>query len=728
MDRQWLSGAIAQVSVYSFLPEVNEAILQCLFLEAEENDRVASRVLVFSVQIPDGGVERTYLLRNYASVRGCRVGSEEDQDEADMGLSHRSNALARLLIRTDEKLRLIGQLLSPVQVLVEDIELLEIRPWEDDTAEHFLRTVALLSVCRICAIGSYHAEKLPDGGLHTSHENRRQTHANKKLCRGVASRGLVFSLRVGSQKFIFEDATDGRVAPISDLFIVKDHKWKGKRLRLCAPKGFFAFVFSDEQCMILLRDAFDKLFREVHSGFSGLFPIFDFLGPHMFRVGGVRSVFFPGFPCAAVYTVPFGYDISPETGADAINEIRSLSGLPDIVGFLGKVPVIPGIGSAVDTIEGSRAAFIDSYFSEFKPYRVNARWCSVHDVSELRIDDSDEARAYVYVGDGGLFRVSVPEMRWCLLRACLPGREFPFVLSDMTRRIDWGMLTRYIERLKHQSRNVYFRVRALENFMSKVLTDACDSAGCAWVLVRHGSDVYARRRIGTNESELKCAIERALTVAWMRTFGPVAKPPSCQVASAHGGVLFAANDFLLSGFDDPRRECAPPGWISAAGRLLAESVYCAFQAGDWSAKEKVLKFMATHMLRLSARRHDTRFWIQRFRPSRNTVEDHQGILDATEFSGVWLTGGAVGIQPVEGALHDAICYSEYVKKTFYVLKTCLQCVIRTLSAEADPEHGARASDDDGSENVENIVKEFNERFETVEKFVMSRYSVFFSMN
>nr|WEG68823.1 helicase-primase subunit [Mastomys natalensis cytomegalovirus 1]WEG68959.1 helicase-primase subunit [Mastomys natalensis cytomegalovirus 1]WEG71187.1 helicase-primase subunit [Mastomys natalensis cytomegalovirus 1] len=736
-ERRWLSGVVGQLSVYAFIPETNEAILQCLFFEAMDNDRIRTQIFIYCVPIPGKGPDRIYLLKKYGhtiisssdlpTADECSAGNGDNKDGRGVSISRRSEVLGSLLLENGgPAFAMLAHFFTPVEVLTDGIEIFAARCWRDATTG-VLQAVATLPVGRLRAIGSYCEERTAVKAEHVNSEVN-QTHAHKKICRGFAAKSLVFSIRVGCRKFVFEDTPNGRSAVVGDLFEVRDVDWRGRKLRLCSPINFLAIAFHDDQCLLLLRDSIQKLFRELYLGFAGMFPVFDFLGPNMLVSGGPRSVFFPGFPCVPIYSVPWKYDLLMESGSDAINHVRSLLGLPDIVGVSGKIPVTLSRGSAVETIS-ARGNNVDSFYTEPRHFRINARWFEVYDLTGCGMTDTDVSTGHLYVGHYGLQRIVVPEIKYMLLKMCLPGREFPFVFTEMTRRIDLEAIDGYICRLRYKSPRIFRRIRALETLMSKKITDACDRAGFPWLLVRNDCEFFAQRRPGNDVANLDKSVRYIIKKMWLDLFGPGRTPPAHRITMDMGGVLITAGDVLISGFPDDLNERKDPGWIMAAGRLLCESVYCAFDAGDWTAKDRIVRIMATHMLRLSARRHETQFWVQRFAPGRNRVSEHPGILDATEFSGVIINDGTVAIQPMDGAVHDEICYIDYVKRTFKLLKLCLQSVIKRLASET---HGDRYGTDfnktEDKAELDNVLSEFNEVFDESEKFVIDRYSVFFVIN
>ncbi|AWV68186.1 M102 protein [Murid betaherpesvirus 1] len=838
MERRWRRGLPVHLSIYAFLPEENQVIVQCFFCEATVGDRVITRLFIFPVNIPAEGDLRTYLLANYTSSivsplaatpvsmtaaaaaavdgDGCPAGSGaeargdggDDDDECVDRIARRSRALAQVLIHLGPDFEPLTKFFSPVEIFSDGLEILGARRWEDGRSVHIsiLRTLAALTVGRIRAIGSYHqqaadaasaetrmaiqsivaegsADTVPAAEDDGEDCRYRQTHAYRKLCRGLVSRDLTFSIRIGNKKFVLSDpAAVGSKFAVSDVFEIVDVRWRNKKLRLCFPRDFLAFVFSDDQCLVLLRDAMHRLFREVYAGFSGVYPVFDFLGPNMLRSGSSRSVFFPGFPAVAVYSVPWRYDMGLENGADAINEIRSLIGLPDIAGVVGKVPVVPAPGGAVDTIDAVRMYEIDLHYADMRHFRVNARFCVTHDLGDAALDDESSV-AHIYVGVGGICRISIIDLRFAVLRMCLPGPDFPFVLSDVTRRVDRFMLNCFLQRLAHRSSRIFRRVRSIENYICKCIMDACEEAGFPWILVREDCEIYVRRPVDCDQVSFDTIVRANLARVWAELFGMQFLCPICRITVAMGGVLVATGKYLLSGFSDEQKYFPTPGWIVAIGRLLSEAVFCAFETADWTAREKIIRFMATHMLRLSARRHETRFWAQRFAPGRNRVEEHDGVMDANEFCGVQICGGLVAIQPLDGALHDSICYNEYVRRTFEVLRVTLEKVIIVLSQDQtntsvinkstgeldccgvvnevtvkqEVEETAVSAvapngDSTGSDELDaalralrettastvgmvlerndthTLLQEFNDVFQQTQDFVAARYSAFFSMN
>ncbi|ADD10470.1 helicase-primase component [Murid betaherpesvirus 1] len=812
MERRWRRGLPVHLSIYAFLPEENQAILQCFFCEVADGDRVVTRLFVFPVNIPAEGELRTYLLANYTSAivsssldtipdsttaaNGSGVGGEVgggggSGDECADRVARRSRALAQILMHVGPDFEPLTRFFTPVEIFSDGVEILGSRRWENVRGIYnsILQTLAALTVGRIRAIGSYHQMAdavsietstaiqsiIAEGATTEDAEDEcryRNTHAYRKLRRGFVSRDITFSIRIGNKKFMLsEPSAVGAKFSVSDVFVIQDVKWRGKKLRLCFPREFLAFVFSDDQCLVLLRDAMQRLFKEVYGGFSGLYPVFDFFGPNMLRSGGPRSVFFPGFPAVAVYSVPWRYDMNTENGADAINEIRSLVGLPDIVGVAGKVPLVPEPGNAVDTLDAVRMYDIDLHYADMRHFRINARLCVTHDMGDAALDDESSV-AHIYVGVGGVCRISIVDLRFAVLRMCLPGPEFPFVLSDVARRVDRMMIDAFLQRLAHSSPRIFRRVRSLENYICKRVMDACEDEGYPWILVRDDCEIFVRRPVDCDQVNFDTIVRANLARVWAELFGLQYLCPVCRITVAMSGVLFATGKYLLSGFPDEQKYFPTPGWVGATGRLLSEAVFCAFQSPDWGAKDKIIRFMATHMLRLSARRHETRFWAQRFAPGRNRVQQHDGVMDANEFCGIHVCGRMVAVQPLDGALHDNICYNDYVKKTFEVLRVTLEKVIIVLSQDQtntavvnnstgeidcvaikqEVTDDAIVSDTTGSDELDaalralrettantvgmvvertdthNLIEEFNDVFQQTMDFVVERYSAFFSMN
>nr|WEG72022.1 helicase-primase subunit [Murid betaherpesvirus 2] len=706
-----------------------------------------------------------------------REASPEDTEDVlgrlEERLGRRSRALAYLLLYGGgPTARVLNRPFTPIEVLVGtrpgDLEILGARPWED-AAPGLLRAVATFPVYRIRVPGAYRSDapvqaavaaRVPAGGDGEpssppgppSPPEARRTRAHERLCRGRPSRPLAFVVRAGSRRIVFEDVAgagaDGLAAAelqtrtVHELFEVRDVVWMRRRFRVCVPRGFLALAFNDDQCLLLLRDALARLFDEVYAGYDGTYPLFDFLGPNMFRYGGPRSVFLPGFPCVLVYSVPWPHNAVAECGADAIRHQRALAGLPDILGAVGKAPVLDPPGRTVRFVGGPAVAELEVYFTELRVFRLNARWCSPRDVSGDAVGDLDCSDAHLYADRRGVCRIFLRGLRLAVIRSCLPGDRdaYPFVLEDSGRRTDLAAATLFLRRLRDGSPRVYRVVRALENYLSKVVTDACDRAGFAWILVRHDCEFYVRQRAGGPPApgRLEAVVRAALDEAWAACFGPqFACPAVPEVGVSRAGVLLAVDRFVLGGFEDAPDDCVP-GWISSAGRFLAEAVHQAFDAADWSAKTAVLKIMATHVLRMAARRHELGFWVERFAPGRNRVDDRSPAVDASEFSGVRVAGGLIATQASEAALSDRIDYENYVRRTFFMLRVCLRRVIRVLADERLAEESDRPPPSRGEEGpapfpvavtaeelADEALREFEDAFADAQRHVLSRYGIFF---
>lgn len=682
--------------------------------------------------------------------------TESGLDLLERRLARRSTALARLLLYGHgPKTRLLRRLFTPIEILVGtrpgDLEILAVRPWED-AAPGLLQAVATFPVYRIRVPGSYRSD-VPARTTQPASEARGdpssevwRTRAHQRLCRGRSAGPLTIVIRAGSRRIVFDDGCgvggvsatgEPQVRPISELFDIQDVVWMNRRLRLCTPKGFLALAFNDDQCPLLLRDAFARLFDEAYAGFSGIYPMFDFLAPNMFRHGGPRSVFLPGFPCVPVYSVPWPHNAAAECGADAIRHQMALVGLPDVVGAVGKASVLDFPGGSVEFVSGPAVSDLEHHYTDLRTFRVNARWCFPWDVSGHAVGDFDCSDAHIYANRRGVCKVSLRGLRLAVVRRCLPGDggAFPFVLDDSGRRTDLAAVTAFLERLRDGSPRVFRRVRALENHFSRVITDACDREGFAWILVRNDCEFYVRRPRGDlyRPERLESVVRTALGKAWSASFGPqFGCPVEPEIAVSRAGVLLAVDRFVLGGFEDPVDEYVP-GWICSAGRFLAEAVYQAFDAADWSAKSAIVKIMATQVLKMSARRHEPSFWVERFAPGRNPMDDRSPAIDCSEFSGVRVTGGVIAVQTSEAALTDRIDYEGYVRRTFYMLRICLRRVIRVLCYERleeerrNEEPGSFSATQEAENVVEEALREFEDAFEEAQEHVLSRYTIFFRL-
>lgn len=719
-----LIGTVGHLSVYGVLSD-GRVILQCLFFEVDaggESPRVATRTLLLGVDAngpPSAALRDTYL-----------SSSDRDEEERVKRFGERNVALAHLLTRSNDVVAVLSRTFVPVAVRVANgVEIVSAR-FLDRPPSGFYEILATLDVARMRAVGGYLGGSPAAVASSSSVEDQARetleryvTHANKKLRRGCGTRELAFSIRVHGRKVVFDSSVSGADAErvIGELFSVRDVTFACRSLRLVTPRGFVAVAFADDQCLLLLREAVFSLFRHIYADFSGLRPVFDFLGPNLYREGGPRSVFFPGFPNLSVYSVPWGRRLAQETCRDAIDGILSECGLPEILGAAGKHSLSlvspPPTGLSEDEM--------GIFFSNVSPrLRLNGNHFSDHETSDAEVVN-------IYAGDRDLYRVTIPGLRAEILRRCVGWRDFPLVFGDRGRgesvtedEPSADVCARFVERLRHRSGRLYVYIRCLEGFLSHHVTSACASSGLPWVMVRNDNEFYVGEDARGQSGCVETCIRTVFGCYWRRLFGALDREPRCLVTGRGPSLLLVAGDTLFGPFG---LSGAGPGrcvhWTDVAGRFLSDCVSAVFRDTESSGLEGSLRDkMRDVLLQLAARRHEVSFWAERFLPGKHAVEEHSGVLDCNVFSGVWLPRGRVAVQSLETALHDAVDYEGYVRKIFSYMRLCLSVAVRRrgLTVRVGREDEREVEEFDGAALVEAVA--------SWERRLLNDYTVLFRIN
>ncbi|AAK57146.1 T102 [Tupaiid betaherpesvirus 1] len=479
------------------------------------------------------------------------------------------------------------------------------------------------------------------------------THANYKLQSGYGVRDVTFSVRLHRDRYLF-DGSETRSWPLRRLFasrdvVLRDHT----RVRLVAPQGFLGIVFAEDQCVLLLRTALDRLQRALYSDFDGLRPSFDYLGPDLLPPGPHRSVFCPAFPYVSLYAAPARPPTESESVDDLIGEVRSQCGLPDVVGACGKleVPIRSDWSCALDPAE------LRVFAVTLNEYRLNgARFAEYEDER----DGQDTLK--VYIGPEPLYRVRLADLRAILLRDCLPPRDADFLLRGRggRRRDLWTLCTRYLARLQWRSPHTYETVRGLEGYLSQHLTSAYTAAGYSWVAVRQDREFYVNG-LRERHVSLEVCTRTVFGCYWRKLFRDRLPEPTAFVVEQVSGALVWHADRLLGGACLQRTE-ESRHWWEATGDTLAEVVRCLYENAEWFGFETFKEQLRRLVFRFISRRYAVDFWVDRFAAGAHPVAAHAGLLDCAPFDGVWVRGELVHPQSRDAALHDAIDYGAYIDR------------------------------------------------------------------
>lgn len=680
-------------------------ILQCLFLEVVDEETLRTRLRTLLVRGPDVTKDRQALAALRRSYLSNLI---EPESERAAFLARRSSLLAGTLTRSSALVSVLSRPFRFVSATLDDAGV-EILSASFENSRLSVRDVlCTYDVARLVAVGSYDGDEgnektcaglrlggsdgrapmapgvkssvrscrigrgvKTEGAAMSAQAPRtasgeRQTHANRKASSSFGVREITFSLRVGGRRFVFGSGNSPQTA--DDVFEVKDLVFMGLGVRLATPKAFFAVIFTEDQCLLLMRYAMVHLYNLLYSDFTGLKPLFDYLGPEFFPRGAERSVFFPGFPNVHVYSVPTSADMRRETVYDAAEEALSECGLPDIVGPEGKLEV--------ERVRPGPArlprAEVDVFFSPLRKFRVNGAHFHEREYS----DGADREMLSVCVGDGVLYRVSFPDLRETLLRFYLRSVDAQLGRCGGQRRSIGDLCTRFLQRLEHRSRDFYAYVRSLENFLSHHVTSACTTAGMCWVLVHQDSDFYVSEAAGGCSAPENC-VRTIFGCYWRKLFGPDVPEPACFVTEKAPKVLVLSNNRLISTFRAARQDDGDDGnWLDATARTLVDVYRLLSQDLEWVGVENLHSEIRKLVLYFVGKRHCVDFWLERFDPAREAVLPHCGLLDSSPFFGVRAEGGAVALQSRESALSDRVSYHTYVRKVFMYVRACTIATIR----------------------------------------------------
>lgn len=697
-------GVVCGSGVYG-LSSGGVPIVQVLFADLEDRVPHDPRLRTLLVRAPPvkdrellDGLSRTYLSAITA------VDSERTKI-----IDRRCRALANTLLSRSGPLSALRRHFAPIRVTLDRDETEILYAEEVPDVGECLHPLEGHDVARLSVVGSYSSEdsesgpSLPsprvavkqtaspsnvvrssrirpgtsssrDSGASSEgdqacvifHENR--THASRKLRRGYAVREVTFSITSCGRKYIFEP---DRVSqwPIDRVFSTRDVTFAGLKLRLVTPVGFLAIVACEDRCLLLLRAALRAMHGVLYAGFSGEKPMFDYLGPDMWSQGGPRSVFFPSFPFMSVYLVSSARAMGSETAGDAIQEIKSSCGLPDIVGEVGKLDFCLPCPTPAKISDEDLFVFNDP----LKPFRMNGAFFREQTVQT----GERHERVHVHVGGGRVFRLAIPTLREALLRRCLKQEYYPGASWKRGRRSQWEVCTRFLDRLRHRSRALHDYIRGLEGFISHHITSACTAAGFRWLVVRHDAEFFVGVPKGVNDSAEVC-VSTVFGCYWRRLFGDFDPEPECSLIGSGPAVFVMASDCLLGAFGAVNEDgTSPENWLAVAGRA-ASDVFTATLDPDWWCTANLRELLLKTLFTLISYRHRAPFWMQKMKPCEYVVEHHTGVMDCAPFNGVYLGGERVAIQPADSALHDRVDYLFYLRRVIAYATIGVEATVESL--------------------------------------------------
>lgn len=725
-----LLGVVCNLGLYGFLED--RCVMQCLFLQVTDDDPPRSHLRSFAVCGPELPIDRNVRLnlrRTYLSA------FSEALEHRTAAMHDRSRCLTDVFLRSTPLLAELAKVLRPLRIMLDrcGVEILAARP---ATFPGWVDLIHMYDVARIVAIGSYsdaadggacdrggdgactggQSQQIPwtrryrdpslgSDGMMTLERDKlsiekvssarinrvgslpsrspegccdydRYTQASKKLCRGYNAVGVIFSIRTCGSKCVFDESIGSW--PVKELFSVRDVPFRGTILRLVEPLGFVAAVISEEQCLLTLRVAVRRLFASIYSGFGGIQPVFDYLGPDCFPEGGPRSFFFTGFP-VYVYSVDSPASLLTETVEDAMHELMSECGLPDIVGQCGKLEI--SARSPCPALLPPDEVMV--FFTPHRPIRING-----NEVRSAGAAPDDDSSMYVHVSDRTIVCVSVPELRERILQSCVNTGDYPVLFRDgvKRRRSSRDVCSRFIERLRHRSGGLYAYVRGLENFVSQHVTSACTAAGMSWVLVRDDVDFFIAesREAGgggvdgnVRAQSAEVCVRTVFGCYWKKLFGSRLQEPVCVTLDRAPAVMLVANDRIIGHFDSH----ADDHWSRDAGETVTEIIVSSLRDPEWLGFQNLKAALRSLALRFIGRRHHTNFWLERFEPTRQPVAPHGGVHDCAPFYGVWGTDGRVLLQFKDAALHDGISYGAYLARVFEYTRACLCIAVRETAGD-----------------------------------------------
>ncbi|AEQ32223.1 protein UL102 [Cynomolgus macaque cytomegalovirus strain Ottawa] len=659
------TGVSCHLSWYGIIEDA-VPVVQCLFIHIGRNNS-EPKLQTFIVRadpLPAADL-RVVHRGGYANLAATADGEERQQS-----LDRRSSVLARVLLEGSALIRVLAHPFSPVQIRTDqhELEILEAAPALDIEAAAVSNALSLFHVAKMVIIGSY--PDLTEPRSVTVSEERVSeeygTHANKKMRRGYYAFDVAMSFRIGAHKYVLERDDE---ALVSRLFEIREVSFLRTCLRIVTPIGFIAVAVTDEQCCLLLKSAWTRLYEVLFRGFAGQAPLCDYLGPDLFEAGGSRSFFFPGFPPVPVYPVNGLGCLLRETALDAAGEVISWCGLPDIVGSLGKLEVQPSTLS-LGVPEDEWRVFGGE---DTDPLRINGtafRQASETLFSHLctRAGEGEFLSANVHAKDSTLHHLVIVNLVESVVAKCILARDFNTALRFNNRLHTKNVCKQFIDNLRYRSGRAFWQIQSLLGYISQHVTSACTSAGLLWVLSRGFCEFYVYDGTmphGPVSAEM--CVRTVVECYWRKLFGDVPGPVCRLQASAPGIILLWGGMRLVSPFGVDEQD----DWWSVVGQVLGRLPALFRKRPTAQELESVYREV---LFRFVSRRNDVDFWLLRCDPGEHEVRPHVGVIDCAPFYGVWSEQSEIIVQSRDSALAAEIGYTVYLKRAFVMLTACMEAM------------------------------------------------------
>ncbi|AEV80796.1 helicase-primase subunit [Aotine betaherpesvirus 1] len=727
---QGLLGASCHLGLYGVVDGV--PVMRCLFLELRASAEPQLRSLLLQGERLRDPEARELARSTYTSL----AAGATDADERRAALGRRSALMAQTLA-SSAVARVLARLFVPVRVWLDSQAVEVVAAESVPSAQHRRRleeALSLYHVAKMVVIGSYPTERdyattssaaknaVADDPRATATEY--VTHANKKLKRGYYASEMAMSFRVGSRKRVLEQSQDAHdaLACLKDLFQVRDVRFLRSQLRLVTPRGFLAVAVTDEQCFVLLRTAWRWIYDVLIGAFSGIRPLFDYLGPDLYDQGGPRSVFFPGFPGLLVYAVTGLSTLLRETAFDAVGEAVSLCGLPDVVGPAGKLPV---------RLRSERPARITPEELIVFYGNVDGRPLLRTNGTSFVVRSRDDLECSVHLRPGAaLHRFTLHGLVEAVMARCVREEDFDAALPYTHRVSREEVCLRFLENLRHRAMETFIYVQGLLGYISQHLTSACASAGLEWVMVKNHREIYAY----DNEAAPVAAVHAELCVRtvlqcyWKKLFGDAAADePRCVKTDTLPGVLVLLQDEprprIVGAFETPSRDQT---WLDVVGRVLARVP----RLTPSSAVSELRDLYRDLLFQFVSHRNEVSFWVTTCYPG-DVVRAHAGVIDCAPFPGVWSEQGEVLVQSRDAALEADVGYGRYLRRAFAILSVCVLLHLERQqgAAAVSPAKGQLGSeDDDEAASPKGSPRLSEDVVGRVENTVLSNGLRFFQLN
>ncbi|AGT99266.1 helicase-primase subunit HP3 [Suid betaherpesvirus 2] len=663
--------------IYSGILE-NVPVFQCLFYKVNKENFWDISPHVFLVKGTQLSQKETHILRSEYEQNAA--GNNDRYDE-------RNATLCRMLLGNCGVIRKLSRMFIPVSLtILNDVEIIDVMYVDTPQLGNAINTLTPLF---LTSIGTY----VNEADVKSILPRELGAHASKKMkIEKVQIKSADFSLRHNNLKVIFStgDTEKSVIGNFSKLFDVKIVSWSGYRFTIVCPKKFFVVLYSEDQCLLALRQSVYFLHKNVFNQSNTVPCLCEYIGPDLGGKGSVRSIYFNGFPNIWFRSID---RMDGEVATDVIlDEIRAICGLPEVFEDHGRYQITASKTAPLITENDLEMFAFDGMSVRTNSLIMKPPICA-NSIADPAADDIK-----LFVTNGDIYRVSFPNFLIRLLQECVRWVDFPITRTDLSAHSE-RLAEMYIHSLGAKSKQIYTLIKSILNYVSHYFTSACSTMGFEWIVVKNSNEFYILNKNPEKDVKyISAFVNETFKLYWKKIMGDKREPKCVTERSPTGNFIIYQEGKLFTSF--PSTYKCQEHWITVKSKFVSTCIF-KFRNKEINMHDLQDEITKT-VLFCAARRHVASFWTDQYSPEHYEVENANGVIERNVFYAVWGLSGKLNRQSLSATIVDDIDYIYYIKNMIQTMRICL-------------------IDEIGQSNV-------NEKIDLLEWKLASVYGVLFDIN